>query len=61
MEFTISELSLEQAELLPEREALAFFNWAGVVANNSALALNAATINSAAVALAGQAIFVTQS
>ncbi len=57
----MSELSLEQAELVPGREALAFFNWAGVVANNSALALNAATINSAATALAGQAIFVVQS
>ena len=61
MEYTITELELQDVQLLPEREALAFFNFAGIVANNTALAVNAATLGSAAVATATQGIMVTQS
>ncbi len=60
MEFTMSELSVEQGELLPGREALGAFNWAGIVANNTALALNAVTFQSAATAVAAQVITVNQ-
>ena len=57
-EFTYEEL---EVELLPSREALAFFNWAGISATNVALAQNVASVNSAAFAAAGQFIAVTQS
>jgi hypothetical protein len=61
MEYTITELELLDVQLLPEREALALFNFAGIVANNTALAVNAATLGSAATATATQAISVVQS
>ena len=57
-EFTYEEL---EVELLPSREALAFFNWAGIAATNVALAQNVGSINSAAFAAAGQFIAVRQS
>ena len=61
MELTLSELAIQQAELLPERETLYFdFNWANVYATNAALAVNAATILSAANANAWQSVYVDQ-
>jgi hypothetical protein len=60
-ELTLSELALQQAELLPERETLFFnFNYANVLASNAAYAVNAATILSAANANAYQKIIVSQ-
>ena len=41
MEYTTTDLERQDAQLLPEREALGFFNYAGLTANNTALALNA--------------------
>ena len=55
------ELHSEEALLLPERVALGVFDLAGIVANNTALALNAGTFGSVANAAAGQVITVTQS
>jgi hypothetical protein len=60
-ELTIAELEMQGAELLPEREALGVFNWAGVSATNVAVALNAGSLFSAASATALQGISVTQS
>ena len=55
------ELESEAVELLPEKETLFFNNnWSNIWASNSALAVNAATLGSNAVANAGQAIFVSQ-
>lgn len=62
-ELTISELDTELIELLPERETLSGFgnfNWAAVYATNSSLALNAASINAAAVSTAAQGVTVIQ-
>jgi hypothetical protein len=58
---TSVELNLEEVQILPEREALAFFNWANVSANNTAVAVNAASHFSRAKAVALQAIVVNQS
>jgi hypothetical protein len=58
---TLEELDRHEIEVLEPRETLALFNFANVTAQNLALALNAATVNSAATAVAGQAIFVVQS
>jgi hypothetical protein len=55
-----TELDATSGELLPERETLALVNITNIVAVNIALALNAATINSAATATAGQLIGVGQ-
>jgi hypothetical protein len=54
------ELARESGELLPARQTLDLIhiNVAPVVAVNLAIAVNAATINSAAQAWAGQAIGV---
>ena len=41
MEYTTTGVECQDAQLLPEREALGFFNYAGLTANNTALALNA--------------------
>ena len=57
---TTVELDLEEVQVLPEREALGFFNVANITANNTALALNAASHFSAAKAVAVQTIFVHQ-
>ena len=57
----IDELDAQSLELLPPRETLFFdINIAPVVAVNIALAVNAATIGSTAIANAGQSIFVLQ-
>jgi hypothetical protein len=58
---SIEELAFEHSETLPAREALGLFNYANVVANNSSMALNALTVNSAAVSGATQTIGVFQS
>jgi hypothetical protein len=58
---SFEELRGEQVELLPSRETLAFFNWANVSATNLAIAQNTATLLSAATALAGQTVVVSQS
>lgn len=60
-ELSFSELDLVQAELLPAREALGVWNFANVYANNSSLALNAATLGSIANSAAYQAVSVNQS
>ncbi len=58
---SIEELACEVTETLPAREALGLFNYANVVANNSSMALNALTVNSASVSGATQVIGVFQS
>lgn len=55
------KLDTEEAQLLPEREALGVWDWANVLASNSSLALNAGSLNSTANAGATQLISVTQS
>ncbi|MFL6127788.1 MAG: hypothetical protein ACJ73E_01835 [Mycobacteriales bacterium] len=55
---SIVELESEQAELLPAREALGFFNTANIAASNTALALNAGSFASFASARATQVIIV---
>ncbi|GAC1602593.1 MAG: hypothetical protein NVS3B6_13340 [Pseudarthrobacter sp.] len=60
-ELTIQELESEQVELLPSRETLflnSTTNWASVVASNSSLALNAASLLSSANSAAVQTILV---
>ena len=47
---SMSELEATSVELLPSRETLALFNFANVTAVNLAIAVNAASIGSAAVA-----------
>ena len=66
-EITIVELESQDAQVLPERETLFLCgygfgnsNWANVSAHNTALALNAATFDSSASAVAMQGITVTQ-
>ena len=63
-ELNITELEAEHTELLPTRETLTFGygnnNWAAIVANNSSLALNAASLGSLATSAAVQTIVVTQ-
>ncbi|QAY64617.1 hypothetical protein ET495_17010 [Xylanimonas allomyrinae] len=65
-EITFLELEGESTELLPERETLLWntnifrTNYASVVASNSSLALNAASLFSAASSNALQSITVAQ-
>ncbi|WP_425956118.1 hypothetical protein [Xylanimonas sp. McL0601] len=60
-EITITELEGESMELLPDRETLFFnHNWATVVASNSSLALNAASLFASANSTALQYISVSQ-
>jgi hypothetical protein len=61
-ELTYNELEFESAELLPARETLFFntYNWAGIYASNSSLAVNAATLLSQANSAAVQNIAVSQ-
>jgi hypothetical protein len=60
-ELTIAELDSQSVELLPDRETLLFDNnWAAVFASNSSLAVNAATVLSAATSSATQTIVVAQ-
>jgi hypothetical protein len=61
--FTIAELEVEEAELLPARQALGGhggFNVANIWASNTAVALNAGSFNSIAAASANQFISVFQ-
>lgn len=60
-ELTITELEAESVQMLPSRETLFFnTNLANVVASNSSMALNAASLNSFASSNAWQAIQVNQ-
>ena len=58
---SVTELEATTVELLPSRETLAFINVANVTAVNLAIAVNAATIGSAAYASAKQLVWVQQS
>jgi hypothetical protein len=57
---SVTELEATTVELLPSRETLAFINVANVTAVNLAIAVNAATIGSAAYASANQLVWVQQ-
>jgi hypothetical protein len=57
---SMRELEATTVELLPSRETLALFNFANVTAVNLAIAINAASIGSAAVASANQYVVVMQ-
>jgi len=59
-EITLSELEALEVELLPSREALGAFNWAGVLASNSSTALNVLTVGSVAYSQANQGIVIYQ-
>ena len=61
-ELTIADLEGEHTELLPARETLFFnhYNWASIVASNSSLALNAASLFAVANSAAVQTIAVQQ-
>jgi hypothetical protein len=61
-ELSFAELDTERTELLPTRETLTFgnYNWANIVANNSSMALNAASLYAVANSAAGQTIVVNQ-
>ena len=61
-ELSFTELDTERTELLPTRETLTFgnFNWANIVANNSSMALNAASLYAIANSTATQTIYVNQ-
>lgn len=61
-ELSFAELDTERTELLPTRETLTFgnHNWANIVASNSSLALNAASLYAVANSAAAQSIVVTQ-
>ena len=59
-EFTLSELDAVEVEMLPAREALGAFNFAGVLASNSSLAANVLSAYSVAASSANQVILVSQ-
>jgi hypothetical protein len=62
-ELTIAELEGERTDLLPARETLSYGgnnNWATIVASNSSLALNAASLFASANSAAVQTIVVNQ-
>ncbi|HEX5428621.1 MAG TPA: hypothetical protein VFX00_09865 [Pedococcus sp.] len=59
-EISMRELEATSVELLPDRETLAFFNFANVTAVNLAIAVNAGSIASAAIASANQQVVVMQ-
>jgi hypothetical protein len=61
MEYTAFDVEEQDAQLLPEREALGVFDWANVTGTNLALALNAGSLSSVATAVATQGISVVQS
>lgn len=62
-ELSFAELDTERTELLPTRETLTYgnTNFANVVASNSSMALNAASLWANATSTANQAIYVSQS
>jgi hypothetical protein len=55
-----TELEATTVELLPSRETLGWFNFANVTAVNMAIAVNAGTAYSAALASANQIVVVNQ-
>jgi hypothetical protein len=57
---TFDELADQQVELLPSRQTMALINVAPVIGVNIALAVNAATINSTANAVAAQYLVSVQ-
>ncbi|WP_415857148.1 hypothetical protein [Sinomonas sp. G460-2] len=58
---TITEIAAESVELLPARETLLWdLNTALIAAHNTSMAVNAATVLSAANSVAVQGISVTQ-
>jgi hypothetical protein len=57
---SVAELDATTVELLPTRETLAWINVANVTAVNLALAINAGTICSSAMASANQLVVVNQ-
>jgi hypothetical protein len=59
-EITLTELAALDVELLPAREALGAFNFAGVLASNSSTALNVLSVGSAAYSQANQVIIISQ-
>lgn len=60
-DMTFAELDSEMVTMLPSKETLFLnFSWANISATNSALAFNAVTANSNAVANALQGITVMQ-
>jgi len=61
-EMTIADLEAETAVALPERQLMSVhsFNWAGINATSTAVALNAASLLASANAVSGQSIVVTQ-
>ncbi len=60
-ELSLYELEDQRVELLPARETLFLnYNWANVIASNSSLALNAASLFSSAKSAAVQTIVVGQ-
>jgi hypothetical protein len=61
-ELSLYELEDERIDLLPARETLYFHgSWANVVASNSSLALNAASVYAHARSAANQSIYIWQS
>ncbi len=64
-DFTMTEIEAQHVELLPAKETLFYVNfgnhnWAAVYATNSSLAVNAATLLSAANSAAVQTIGISQ-
>jgi hypothetical protein len=59
-EFTMTELDAVEVEMLPAREALGAFNFAGVLAQNTSLAANVLSVGSLAASQANQVIIVSQ-
>jgi hypothetical protein len=61
-DLTFAELDSERTELLPTRETLTYgtTNWASIVASNSSMAFNAASVYAAATSTATQTIVVNQ-
>jgi hypothetical protein len=57
---TVDELDSITGELLPRREALALFNIVNITAINISIAVNAASINATANAMAAQQIAAAQ-
>lgn len=60
IELTVAELEAEAAATLPARHLMSLFNWGGISATNTALALNVGTLMSNATAVAGQSIVFSQ-
>ena len=61
-EMTIADLEAETAVALPDRQLMSVFsfNWAGINATSTAVALNASSLLASANAVSGQTILVNQ-